>query len=55
MNLLAPLLTHLLSNSFTDIEKALDPNQLAGTIRIVPVVNLPDTAANHGIFQMVET
>ena len=33
--------THLLSNSFTDIEKALDPNQLAGTIRIVPVVNLP--------------
>ena len=33
--------THLLSNAFTDIGKSLDPNQLAGTIRIVPVVNLP--------------
>ena len=33
--------THLLSNSFTDIGKSLDPNQMAGTLRIVPVVNLP--------------
>ena len=33
--------THLLSNAFTDIGKELDPNKLAGTIRIVPVVNLP--------------
>lgn len=33
--------THLLSNSFTDIGKSLDPTQMAGTLRIVPVVNLP--------------
>tara|TARA_B100000767_G_scaffold79791_1_gene76506 strand:+ start:27104 stop:28417 length:1314 start_codon:yes stop_codon:yes gene_type:complete len=33
--------THLLSNAFTDIGKPLDPNQMAGTLRIVPVVNLP--------------
>jgi predicted deacylase len=33
--------THLLSNAFTDIGKSLDPNQMAGTLRIVPVVNLP--------------
>jgi len=33
--------THLLSNMFTDIGNDLDPNQMAGTVRIVPVVNLP--------------
>ena len=33
--------THLLSNAFTDIGKSLDPTQMAGTLRIVPVVNLP--------------
>lgn len=33
--------THLLSNNFTDSGKPLDPMQLAGTIRIVPIVNLP--------------
>ncbi len=33
--------THLLSNAFTDPGKPLDPKSLAGTLRIVPVVNLP--------------
>ncbi len=33
--------TNLLSNVFTDEGGALDPKLLAGTIRIVPVVNLP--------------
>ena len=33
--------THLLSTAFTDPEKPLDPETLAGTIRIVPVVNMP--------------
>ncbi|MAM35791.1 MAG: hypothetical protein CL988_01325 [Euryarchaeota archaeon] len=33
--------THLLSNMFTDEGKPLDPTQIAGTIRIVPIVNLP--------------
>ena len=33
--------THLLSNAFTDPGKPLDPATLAGTLRIVPVVNLP--------------
>ena len=33
--------THLLSTAFTDPEKVLDPETLAGTIRIVPVVNMP--------------
>ena len=33
--------THLLSNAFTDEGKPLDPTKLAGTIRIVPIVNLP--------------
>ena len=33
--------THLLSNTFTDNGKPLDPKHLAGTIRIVPIVNLP--------------
>ncbi len=33
--------THLLSNTFTDSGKPLDPKHLAGTIRIVPIVNLP--------------
>lgn len=33
--------THLLSNTFTDTGKPLDPKHIAGTIRIVPIVNLP--------------
>jgi hypothetical protein len=33
--------THLLSNAFTDEGKPLDPKTMAGTLRIVPVVNLP--------------
>lgn len=33
--------THLLSTKFTEPGGALDPASLAGTIRIVPVVNLP--------------
>ena len=33
--------THLLSTAFTDTDKPLDPETLAGTIRIVPVVNMP--------------
>jgi len=33
--------THLLSNAFTDSGKPLDPATMAGTLRIVPVVNLP--------------
>lgn len=33
--------THLLSNAFTDEGRALDPKTMAGTLRIVPVVNLP--------------
>lgn len=33
--------THLLSNAFTDEGKPLDPKLMAGTLRIVPVVNLP--------------
>ena len=33
--------THLLSNAFTEPGKPLDPKSLAGTLRIVPVVNLP--------------
>ena len=33
--------THLLGNSFTETDKPLDPETLAGTIRIVPVVNMP--------------
>ena len=33
--------THLLSNTFTDEGKPLDPSKMAGTIRIVPIVNLP--------------
>ena len=42
--------THLLSNSFTDPEKLLDPNLIAGTIRIVPVVNLPGYRAKSRYF-----
>ena len=34
-------LTHLLGSSFSGLDKPLDPNSLAGTIRIVPVLNLP--------------
>ncbi|MEE3029761.1 MAG: succinylglutamate desuccinylase/aspartoacylase family protein [Candidatus Thermoplasmatota archaeon] len=34
-------LTHLLGSSFSGFDKPLDPNSLAGTIRIVPVLNLP--------------
>ena len=33
--------THLLSNAFTDLGKPLDPTQMAGTVRIVPIINLP--------------
>ena len=33
--------THLLGNSFTENDKPLNPETLAGTIRIVPVVNMP--------------
>lgn len=33
--------THLLSNAFTDLGKPLDPAQMAGTVRIVPIINLP--------------
>ena len=33
--------THLLSNAFTDLGKPLDPTQMAGTLRIVPIINLP--------------
>lgn len=33
--------THLLSNPFTDEGRPLDPKTMAGTLRIVPVVNLP--------------
>jgi hypothetical protein len=42
--------THLLSNAFTDIGKELDPKKLAGTIRIVPVVNLPGYRAKSRYF-----
>ena len=33
--------THLLGNSFTEKDRPLNPETLAGTIRIVPVVNMP--------------
>ena len=33
--------TNLLSNVFTDEKGALDPKTMAGTVRIIPVVNLP--------------
>jgi len=33
--------THLLSNAFTDLGKPLDPAHMAGTLRIVPIINLP--------------
>ena len=33
--------TNLLSNAFTDVDKPLDPATMAGTVRIIPVVNLP--------------
>ncbi len=42
--------THLLSNAFTDIGKPLDPKQMAGTVRIVPVVNLPGYRAKSRYF-----
>ena len=42
--------THLLSTAFTDPEKVLDLETLAGTIRIVPVVNMPGYRPNHDIF-----
>ncbi len=42
--------THLLSNSFTDFGKILDPSQMAGTVRIVPVVNLPGYRAKSRYF-----
>ena len=42
--------THLLSNAFTDIGNPLDPKQMAGTVRIVPVVNLPGYRAKSRYF-----
>ncbi len=40
--LVGPLaLTHLLGSAFTGPGKPLDPEAMAGTLRIVPVVNLP--------------
>ncbi len=42
--------THLLSNAFTDPGKPLDPATLAGTLRIVPVVNLPGYRAKTRYF-----
>ena len=42
--------THLLSNAFTDEGKPLDPTKLAGTIRIVPIVNLPGYRAKSRYF-----
>lgn len=33
--------THLLSNAFTDLGRLLDPTHMAGTLRIVPIINLP--------------
>ena len=42
--------THLLSNAFTDIGNPLDPKQMAGTLRIVPVVNLPGYRAKSRYF-----
>jgi hypothetical protein len=33
--------THLLSNSMTDPGRPLDPAHVAGTIRLIPVINLP--------------
>ena len=33
--------TNLLSNAFTEEDKPLNPKTMAGTIRIIPVVNLP--------------
>ena len=42
--------THLLSTAFTDPEKVLDPETLAGTIRIVPVVNMPGISIQITIF-----
>ena len=42
--------THLLSNAFTDEGKELNPETLAGTVRIVPVVNLPGYRAKSRYF-----
>ena len=42
--------THLLSNAFTDEGKPLDPTKMAGTIRIVPIVNLPGYRAKSRYF-----
>ena len=40
--LVGPLsLTYLLGNNFLGEDKAIDPNSLAGTIRIIPITNLP--------------
>jgi len=33
--------THILSNSMTDPGRPLDPDHVAGTIRLIPVMNLP--------------
>ena len=42
--------THLLSTSFTGSGKQLDPQSIAGTLRIVPVVNLPGYRAKSRYF-----
>tara|TARA_B100001093_G_scaffold169000_2_gene161680 strand:- start:6095 stop:7429 length:1335 start_codon:yes stop_codon:yes gene_type:complete len=42
--------THLLSNIFTEDGKPLDPIQMAGTLRIVPIVNLPGYRAKSRYF-----
>lgn len=33
--------THLLSNAMTDPGRPLDPEHVAGTIRLIPIINLP--------------
>ena len=42
--------THLLSNPFTDEGRPLDPKSMAGTLRIVPVLNLPGYRAKSRYF-----
>ena len=42
--------TNLLSSIFTGPEGALDPNTMAGTVRIVPVLNLPGYRAKSRYF-----
>ena len=47
--------TNLLSPKFLDTSGPLDPQGVAGTIRIAPLINLPDIEKNQDIFQMEET